>query len=176
MLEIENVSKSFGKIAAIKDISFSVAQGTIGGLIGPNGSGKTTMFNLISGYLKPNSGNIRLEGVQITGYRPSKIAALGLLRTFQLTSVYKDLTALENVRMGQHLARVGARRSHVMNILGSMEATDASALVILDYMGLADYAYTPASQLPGGCSGCCRSPPRWLPGPPCFFLTNLWRA
>jgi branched-chain amino acid transport system ATP-binding protein len=150
MLEVDSVSKSFGKLAAIKQVSFSVRAGRISGLIGPNGSGKTTMFNLISGFLKPNSGSIRLEGIPITGMRPSRIAALGLVRTFQLTSVYRDMTVLENVLMGHHMAQPGGRRKARPVLVGDETSPLRGAQVILEYMGLSSFAKTLAYLLPGG--------------------------
>jgi branched-chain amino acid transport system ATP-binding protein len=100
MLSIRGVSKSFGALQALKDISFDVEQGQIHGVIGPNGSGKTTLFNCISGHLRPESGTILLGGQALTGLKPHAIANLGVRRTFQGGKVVNSLTVLENVMVG----------------------------------------------------------------------------
>ncbi|MDQ7031692.1 MAG: ABC transporter ATP-binding protein [Desulfonauticus sp.] len=100
MLRLENVSKNFGGIKAIDNVSFRVPQETILGIIGPNGAGKTTLFNLISGVLKPCKGEIILNGHQITKAPPYLRSRLGLSRTFQNISLYKELSVLENVVIG----------------------------------------------------------------------------
>ncbi|ADB57272.1 ABC transporter ATP-binding protein [Archaeoglobus profundus] len=96
MLEVEGVTKRFGALVALDNVSFKV-NGKRLGIIGPNGAGKTTLFNVISGFLKPNSGKIWFNGKDITGLRPSKIAEMGLVRTFQLLKVFKSLTVQENL-------------------------------------------------------------------------------
>ena len=150
MLEVRNITKSFGKLVAIKDVSLSAREGAITGLIGPNGSGKTTMFNLISGFLKPNGGQVLFDGADITGKRPSRIASMGLVRTFQLTSIYRDRSVFENVMMGHHMARLGGVRHHAHSVLGQEPNLQKSAEGIIDFMGLAAVADTPAHLLPGG--------------------------
>jgi branched-chain amino acid transport system ATP-binding protein len=100
MLSIRAVSKSFGALQALKDVSFEVAKGQIHGVIGPNGSGKTTLFNCISGHLRPESGEILLGGEALTGRKPHAIANLGVRRTFQAGKVVGSLTVLENVMAG----------------------------------------------------------------------------
>ena len=139
MLELNNISRNFGKLAAISDVTYQVEKNTIHGLIGPNGSGKTTMFNLISGFLRPSSGTIKLNGKLINGKPPHQIASLGITRTFQLTSTYGESSVLENVEMGHHL-----RRS-----LGSKEIR-RSALEIIDRMGIGEFRDVPANILPAG--------------------------
>ena len=96
MLEVEGVTKRFGALVALDNVSFKV-DGKRLGIIGPNGAGKTTLFNVISGFLKPNRGRVRFNGKDITGLRPSKIAEMGLVRTFQLLKVFKSLTVQENL-------------------------------------------------------------------------------
>jgi branched-chain amino acid transport system ATP-binding protein len=100
LLKIENVTKSFGGLVAVHEVSLSIEKGEIVGLIGPNGAGKTTLMNLISGYYKANSGRIEFDGVDITGSRPHKICRLGISRTFQIPRPFPDLTALANVGVG----------------------------------------------------------------------------
>src|SRR5262245_32014385 len=99
-LSIENVTKRFGGLVAVDAISFELAENEVLGLIGPNGSGKTTVLNLISGALKPNAGAIRLYGKDILAYSPSEIATRGVARTFQIVRMLPTLTVLENVAAG----------------------------------------------------------------------------
>lgn len=139
MLEVSNIRKSFGKNHAVKDVSMKLSERQIRGLIGPNGSGKTTIFNLISGFLKPSAGTVTLNGRNITGMAAHRVAGLGMVRTFQLTSVYKDMTALENVTLGHHLARKHQGKS-----------VTQSALDILDFMQLGELRDTEARLLPAG--------------------------
>ena len=97
LLEVEHLSKRFGGLKAVDDCSFSVNEGTITALIGPNGSGKTTIFNLVTGMLHPNGGTIRFEGQRIDRLRSWERAHLGLGRSFQITRLFKEMTVLENV-------------------------------------------------------------------------------
>ncbi|MFC1890956.1 ABC transporter ATP-binding protein [Thermodesulfobacteriota bacterium] len=100
ILEVNNLLKTFGGLVAVKDLDFTVNDGEIVGLIGPNGSGKTTCFNLISGYLTPDRGEVLFNGTDITGLKPNKICQHGIARTFQLTRPFAGMTALQNVMVG----------------------------------------------------------------------------
>jgi branched-chain amino acid transport system ATP-binding protein len=102
MLEVENISKSFGGLRAMSGVSLNVNQGEIVSVIGPNGAGKTTLFNLITGVYKPDSGDVRFEGRSITGLSPNKIVDLGIARTFQNLRLFMNQTVLENVLVSQH--------------------------------------------------------------------------
>jgi branched-chain amino acid transport system ATP-binding protein len=99
MLVVENLSKRFGGLRAVDDCSFNVQHGTITGLIGPNGAGKTTVFNLLTGFLKPDSGNVRLGEMSITGLPPHRIFKKGICRTFQIPRELKGMTVLENLML-----------------------------------------------------------------------------
>src|SRR5438552_9112435 len=111
LLEAQNLTRFFGGLAAVNRVDLAVDEGEIVGLIGPNGAGKTTCFNLLSGFLRPTSGVIRFDGDDITGWRPHQVVQRGLVRTFQLTTLFQDMTALENVLIGLHLhSRKGARQ------------------------------------------------------------------
>jgi len=99
MLTVENVSKKFGELTVLDNVSFSVEEGSCLGIIGPNGAGKTTLFNIISGFLKPNGGRVTLNGKNLIGKKPSKIAKLGLIRTFQIVRVFKNMSVGENVEV-----------------------------------------------------------------------------
>jgi len=105
ILDVEGLTRRFGGLAAVKDLSFTVEQGEILGLIGPNGSGKTTAFNLITGFITPDDGHIRLDGEEITRLRPHAICVRGIARTFQLVRPFAHLTALENAMVGRLYGR-----------------------------------------------------------------------
>lgn len=107
-LELADLSVRFGGVAALAGVSFAVQPGLVTSLIGPNGAGKTTAFNVITGYQRPTGGLVRYEGRVISGLRPSRIAAQGVVRTFQKTSVFPALSVLDNVLTALHLrGRVG---------------------------------------------------------------------
>jgi branched-chain amino acid transport system ATP-binding protein len=99
VLEVSNLSRAFGGVKAVSDVSFSVEAGELLALIGPNGAGKSTCFNLLNGQLRPDSGTVRLEGRDITGLRPRAIWRLGVGRTFQITATFASMTVRENVQM-----------------------------------------------------------------------------
>jgi branched-chain amino acid transport system ATP-binding protein len=101
-LSIEHVSVHFGGLAAVSDMSFVVNEGELVSLIGPNGAGKTTAFNVITGFLKPTQGEVRYRGVALTGLKSHEVANLGLVRTFQKTSVFGNNTVFDNVLIGLH--------------------------------------------------------------------------
>jgi len=103
ILEVRSVSINFGGLAALKQVSFSLAEGTIVGLIGPNGAGKTTMFNCLTGFLTPTAGEVLFRGTAITGLAPHHITALGMLRTFQTSRVFKRMTVMDHMLVGAHL-------------------------------------------------------------------------
>lgn len=147
MLRVTGLSKTFGQLAAVTDVSFDVAAGTVKGLIGPNGSGKTTIFNLISGFLKPSSGKVELGRDNVSGMRPHKIARRGLVRTFQLTSVYRELTARENLTIAHHLA---FDREPRLNLFPHSHSPDERTDAIFEMMGLTAVQHALAGLLPGG--------------------------
>jgi len=102
LLEIRNITKLFGGLAALKEVSFDVPAGEIKAMIGPNGAGKTTMFDVLTGILHPTSGEVALKGKSIVGLRPDEITAMGMIRTFQTIQLFESMTALENVMVGCH--------------------------------------------------------------------------
>jgi branched-chain amino acid transport system ATP-binding protein len=109
LLEVEQITKSFGGLRAVNGVSFSIEPGELLGIMGPNGSGKTTVFNLIAGALAPDGGCIRLRGEEIGGLSPHRICSKGVARTFQLVRPFPALSALDNVRVGQLYGRAPAR-------------------------------------------------------------------
>jgi len=137
LLEVERVSKGFGGVRAVSDVSFTLADGELVGIMGPNGSGKTTLFNLIAGALAPDGGRIRLRGHDIAGLAPHRICARGVARTFQLVRPFAGLTALENVLVGRLYGRAATTRAEAV--------TEAARLLAL--VGLEGRAETPAARL-----------------------------
>ena len=103
LLSARNLTKTFGGITAVKDISFDLMPGEILGLIGPNGAGKTTCFNLITGFYEPSAGSVSYRGRDVTGQKPYAIARQGIVRSFQKTNVLKSLTVFENILAGHYL-------------------------------------------------------------------------
>lgn len=103
LLKVENLSISFGGVAALSDVSFHVQKGEIFAIIGPNGAGKTTLFNCISGIYRPKTGRILFEGKEIQGLRPDQIARLGIARTFQNIELFPNMSTMENIMLGRHI-------------------------------------------------------------------------
>lgn len=119
MLEVRNLTKRFGGLTAVNDLSFDVEQGDILGLIGPNGSGKTTTFNMISGAYPPTEGTITYRGERLDGLKANKVCKKGLARTFQVVQPFPEITAVENVMIGAfvHTPRGGEARERAMAML-----------------------------------------------------------
>ncbi len=131
-LEIDNVSKTFGGVAANIDVSFTVAEGEILGLIGPNGAGKTSLFNAIGGEVAPDRGEIRLAGQRISGRGPVACARAGVARTFQVVRSFDSMTVLENVMVGAFAVERGARAAmrraeQALDVAGLTPRVDAPA-------------------------------------------------
>jgi branched-chain amino acid transport system ATP-binding protein len=151
LLELQSISRHFGGLAAVKDLSFVLKAGEIRGLIGPNGAGKTTTFNVISGFYKPSAGEVFYDGQRISGLRPSAIAARGLVRTFQATTLFHQLSVLDNVLVGCHLH---ARVSLFDALFGSARRVEREAehraLAMLDFIGLAGRKDDLTMNLPHG--------------------------
>jgi len=147
LLQVTRLSKSFGGVQAIMNVSFELAKGEILGVIGPNGSGKTTLVNLITGFVKPTTGTIMFKGVDITGLPPHKIANMGLTRTFQVMRPYHSLSAYKNLIIPLNSPRV---RKTTGGTLGDI---DAVAIDILEEVGFerdARVPYKTAGSLPLG--------------------------
>ncbi len=145
LLEVTNVSKSFGGIRALDSCCIDVERGSITGLIGPNGSGKTTLFNVITGYESVDGGEVHYEGNRITNHTPDKVFRLGLARTFQLTRIFPRLTVLENMH-------VAAQRQGYRALLRRWSSTEEQrrALELLDFVGIARLKDLPAGNLSYG--------------------------
>jgi branched-chain amino acid transport system ATP-binding protein len=147
LLQIENLHKSFGGVKAVDGVSFDLHKGEIMGVIGPNGSGKTSLVNLITGFVKPSAGHVRFKGQDITGMEPHKIVDRGIARTFQVMRPYATLPAYKNLIVPLSSPRV--RRATG----GKLGDRDAVAIDILEEVGFERDAYVPykiASSLPLG--------------------------
>jgi branched-chain amino acid transport system ATP-binding protein len=112
LLEAPGVTTRFGGLTAVDDVSFSLEAGEVLGLIGPNGAGKTTLFNTVAGFLRPSGGRVLLNGEDISGMPPHKIAARGIARTFQLSRPFGELTVMENVLVGAWLRTRSREQAH----------------------------------------------------------------
>jgi branched-chain amino acid transport system ATP-binding protein len=128
VLEIHSVTKRFGNLVAVRDVSLDVAKGELCAIIGPNGAGKTTFFNLISGFFPPTSGAIRFDGRDITKLSTHERVTLGMARTFQITEIFPELTVFENVRIAAEVAggyrlRPWINRSETQQIHRNVEDT-----------------------------------------------------
>ena len=149
LLEIRELSKSFGGLAAVNNLSFSADEGEIRGLIGPNGAGKTTIFNLVTGYYTPSKGEILYKGRNIGHMKVHEIAALGLVRTFQGTTLFQEMTVLDNVLVGQHLKTKAPLLKTAFGPARDRTHIDR-AMGILEFMGLHDRASDLAMNLSHG--------------------------
>ncbi len=153
ILSAEKITRSFGGLLALSDVSLEVGEGELVGLIGPNGAGKTTFFNVLTGLTRPDAGQVRLCGQDITGLRPDRIAALGLARTFQNIRLFGNMSLLDNVLVaGQVHARCGLMAGLVGLPSGRREERTARtrAIELLSLVGLADHALAPAGSLSYG--------------------------
>ena len=151
ILQVERLCRRFGGLAAIDDLSFAIYPGEIRGLIGPNGAGKTTTFNVISGFYAPSSGRVLFEGRDISGQRTSRVAELGLVRTFQQTTLFQELCVLDNLLVGGHLrARRGPLTTMFRRAREREQRARAEALEVLEFFGLAGRRDELAANLPHG--------------------------
>jgi branched-chain amino acid transport system ATP-binding protein len=157
VLQIESLSKSFGGVEALQDITFTINQGDIMGLIGPNGAGKTTLFNCVAGIEKPSAGKILFTRngttISIGGKKPEKVTALGIARTFQNIRLFDNLTVLDNVKIGRHcrtkatflsaVARTGKQQAEERGITESSQQ-------YLEFVGLRGRGDEIAASMPYG--------------------------
>jgi branched-chain amino acid transport system ATP-binding protein len=152
-LQVTNLSKEFGGVHAVSDLTFNIQPGHIHSIIGPNGAGKTTLFNLITGVYIPTVGKIVFDGEDIIGKKPSELAARGMSRTFQNLQVFQNMTALENVMVGHHLH---LEKGFVPSLLRlpSISRSDAecrkSSIKLMEFVGLGAYIGADAGAMPYG--------------------------
>lgn len=151
ILSVEALTMRFGGLVAVDGLSFAVEAGEIRGLIGPNGAGKSTTFNAVSGYYKPTAGRILYDGQDISGLKMSDIAARGLLRTFQHSTLFQEFSLLDNVLVGRHLSQMPRLLGAILgNDLAARRAAREKALEILEFFDLAERRDDLASELPHG--------------------------
>ncbi len=148
IIETRKLSKSFKGFMAVNGVSLKVRRGTVHALIGPNGAGKTTFFNLVSKFLSPSSGEIYYQGHDITRAKPASLARRGLVRSFQISAVFPQLSALENVRVA--LQRKQGASFNFWRSERILDALDDRALALLDEVGLAGLDAVAAADLPYG--------------------------
>jgi branched-chain amino acid transport system ATP-binding protein len=138
LLSTHGLTKEFRGFTAVKGVDLDIRAGTVHALVGPNGAGKTTLFNLLSGFLKPTSGSIRFDGSDITGQQPEQIVHLGIARSFQITSLFDQLTALEHLELAlSSPTGLGYRFWRSERGLGQFRGR---AMELLDQVGMADFA------------------------------------
>ena len=153
LLEIQQVSKAFGGVQAVSDVSLTVHPGEIVSVIGPNGAGKTTVLNLINGFYRPDRGRVLLEGIDLTRLSPSRVAALGVARTFQNIALFRGMTVLDNLLLGRHVRmRSGVLASFVYWGRAQREEVAHRARVedIIDFLEIEDLRKQPTGALAYG--------------------------
>jgi branched-chain amino acid transport system ATP-binding protein len=136
LLEVDGLTRRFGGLAAVADVSFAVEEGEIVGLIGPNGAGKTTLFSVLSGSLPPSAGRVRFRGRDVTGWQAHQAARAGIGRTYQIVRMFRSMSVLENVLVGSYLRTASPRGAR------------SGALAVLERVGLGKLAHAPAVNLP----------------------------
>lgn len=153
LLEIQNLTKTFGGLRAIGGVSFSLDKGQIVSIIGPNGAGKTTFFNTLTGIYKPNEGSITFNGKSLVGLRPDQIAARGISRTFQNIRLFQEMTVIENILTGMH---VHMKQSGIETLFRlptfkkEEKEAEQKALRLMKYVGLKNVGNDLAKNLPYG--------------------------
>ncbi|MBV9190964.1 MAG: ABC transporter ATP-binding protein [Betaproteobacteria bacterium] len=153
LLAATGVSKRFGGLHALDNVSFSIESKEIYGLIGPNGAGKTTLFNLLTGVYSTDTGSFTFDGRSLDGHAPHQIAAAGIARTFQNIRLFANLSALENVMIGRHVRTRAGVVGAVLRTRGTLREEreiENRALALLDYVGIRNRANDRAGSLPYG--------------------------
>lgn len=153
ILNVRGLTKRYGGLTAVNDVSFDVGKGEILSVIGPNGAGKSTLFKLISGFVRPTAGEVLFDGQRISGMAPHKVARLGVVRTFQETTIFKSMTVRDNIIVAHHLR---AKASLLDYVLGTRRAQQDEAAFaqsaddLVDFLGLDSIRDEYASNLPQG--------------------------
>jgi len=153
LLAASSISKRFGGVQALAEVSFSITQGEIYGLIGPNGAGKTTLFNLLTGIYAPDSGRFAFDGKNLSGLKPHQVAARGIGRTFQNIRLFANLSVLENVMIGRHVRTRAGVIGAVLRDTATREeeaGIERRAAELLGYVGIGGRANEAAGSLPYG--------------------------
>jgi branched-chain amino acid transport system ATP-binding protein len=153
LLEINNLSKRFGGLQAVRDVSFSVREGMIKAVIGPNGAGTTTLFNLVSGFLSPDEGVVRYRGAVLRCGSPFEVAERGISRTFQHIKLFPHLTALENVLVGRHVRGRAGFLAGMLNLPRARREDESfrdRCLAVMEFLEIAPLADAEATSLSYG--------------------------
>jgi len=153
MLEVSGITQVFGGVTALDDVSFAIAKGDITGVIGPNGAGKTTLFNIISGIYRQSAGTVLLEGKDVTGLAPERLARLAMVRTFQNIELFGGMTVLENVMVGMHTNSSSGLLACALKMpwcISEERRIRGGAGKWLEFTGIADLADHTAGSLPFG--------------------------
>jgi len=168
LLAVEDVAVAFGGVRALSGVSLQIHRGEVFAVIGPNGAGKTTLFNAISGLCRPERGRISINGREVTGLPPHRLARLGLSRTFQNLQIFFRMSAAENVMVGRHMHEDRDVLAHMLalpSVLRQNRQTRKAADELLALVGLEAWADKPAGSLPTVLSSGSKSRARWLPSP-----------
>lgn len=153
ILKVDHSTVKFGGLTAVNDVDFSISRNEIVSLIGPNGAGKTTIFNAVTGFLRKTSGTIEFEGEELKNLKPHEIAERGIVRTFQITSLFPNLTVLENIKTGHHKEETETLFDAIFNTKKKQmmeDETSAKSKEILRFIGLEGKKEVVASNLPYG--------------------------
>lgn len=153
LLEVKNLSRRFGGLQAVSDVSFNVPKGVIKAIIGPNGAGKTTLFDLISGFIRPDSGSILFDSQPLHRSDPYQVATKGVARTFQHIQLFSKMTVLENVMIGRHTHSRAGFVAGMFNLPWTRKeekAINDKSMAVLDFLGISDLAHMDAVSLPYG--------------------------
>ena len=148
LIETHHLTKYFGALAAVNDVSIKIRQNTLHSIIGPNGAGKTTFFNLFSGNLKPTNGNIYFKGLDLTQQPIHKMVHLGIGRSFQITNIFSNLTVYENIRLASQAMEKG--NFNVLKNTSEMKSCEDRTTEVIERVGLTKKAHLPARTLPHG--------------------------
>lgn len=153
MLEVSSITQIFGGVTALEDVSFSIKKGDITGVIGPNGAGKTTLFNIITGIYKQTAGKVILEGKDVSGLPPERLAHLAMVRTFQNIELFGGMTVLENVMVGMHTKSSAGLLACALKMPWSIieeRRIKSGAVKWLEFCGISELSEQAASSLPFG--------------------------
>ena len=153
MLRINGITRLFGGLIALDDVSLTVRKGDITGVIGPNGAGKTTLFNIVTGIYNPTSGTVHLDNRDVSGFPPEKLARLGMVRTFQNIELFGQMSVLENVMVGLHTRSHSGILACAFKLPGHLREERVireKAMQWLEFVGIADLARVEAANLPFG--------------------------
>lgn len=152
-LQVANLSMTFAGFNAVDGVSFDICCAKVHSIIGPNGAGKTTLLNMLTGVYTPSAGSILLEGKNITGLPPHKLAAMGLARTFQNLQIFFNMSAIENVMVGHHLRESSSWLAAMLRLPGlsaGERASRAQAAELMQFVGLGEYLGAPSDAMPYG--------------------------